>query len=343
MRRLLATLCLLSLPFTLSSAEVLAPRSAPAVTSSGPEAEAALQAGRLDLQRGDVAGAEQRWKEALAQQEDSGLLYALGTLLFSQSRLAESESLFERLARRSPELADAWYQLGLLRAARGHYREAADAQRLAVGHSPNFGQAYCALALDLRESGQTAEGVIAAQAALRLLPSYAGTWNLLGNLQQDAGKLNEAVQSYRQALTLAPQYPGAWFNLAALLDKAGREEEARDAYSHAIEARPTFAEAWLARAELNLEQKRLTQAANDFSAVLRLQGWQAEANWGLHRVAKAQGKTREAELRLQSYRRSVHTRDRVMQREAAAGIERPSPYEPGLPLADSAAPSVTQP
>lgn len=338
-------LCLLlALHAALGAADVLAPRSAPAVASSGPEAEAALQAGRAALDRGDLAGAERLWRDALIRQEDSGLLYALGAFLFGQSRLADAEAVFQRLAQRAPELADAWYQLGLVRAARGRYRDAADAQRLAVGHAPRFGQAYCALALALRESGQTGEGLSAAAEALRLLPAYAGGWNLLGNLQQDAGKLNEALASYRQALQLEPRYPGAWFNLAALLDKAGRPAEARDAYARALQLRPGFAEARLARAELALEQKDLDAAEEDFDAATRLQGWQAEAYWGLVRVAKARGRMDEADLKLQSYRRSVRARDRALAREAEAGIERPMPFEPGLPLAQSApAPAAALP
>jgi len=326
---------LLGAAVSLGSAEVSAPRAAPPVATAGAAAEAALQAGQLRLDDDDEAGGERVWRQALQRQEDSGLLYALGGLYFRQARLALAESCFERLARRSPDLADAWYQLGLVRAARGRYKDAADAQRLAVAQSPNFGQAYCALALDLRESGQTAEGLVAAREALRLLPNYAGAWNLLGNLQQDLGAKEEAAKSYHAALVLEPRYAGAWFNLAMLLQRENRFAEATTAFGHALDVRPTFAEARLARAELALDEGSLGPARKDFDEVTRIAGWEPEGWWGLHRVAKESQRNAKAADAMLRYRDAVHRRDKVLARAAKAGREQASAYEPGLPLAAS--------
>jgi tetratricopeptide (TPR) repeat protein len=299
---------------------------------ASPQAQAASDRGEAFLVRGDRSSAEACWKEQLRRGADRGLLCRLGALYFTENRLALAQSCYERLAQGSPESADAWFQLGLVRAARGQYRSAADAQRLAVGHHHDFGRAYCALALDLRESGQTAMGLWASREAIRLLPAYAGAWNLLGNLQQDSGRLDEARLSYLQALRLRPDYAGAWFNLAQLLERDGRPQEARSAYSQALRARPAFGEALLARAQLALDQGMISAARRDFQLCLRVPGWEPEAWWGLHRIDAAGGRHGEAAKDLRRYAAGVRRRDRLLDRQAARGLEQPSPYEPGLPL-----------
>ena len=313
--------------------DVPPPAVRPAVFAESPAAASALAAGSDCLRRGDEDCALQRWKGRLSRGDDAGLLYALGGLYFRQNRLPQAESCYERLVRRSPRLADAWYQLGLVRAARGRYKAAADAQRLAVGQASDFGRAYCALALDLRESGQTAMGMGAVREALRLMPDYAGAWNLLGDLQQDRGRRAEAMDSYRKALRLAPVYPGAWFNLAQVLEAYGRHDEAFDAYGRAIQAKPGFGDALLARAQLSLDRDAPEAARRDFETCLKIPDWEPEAWWGLHRIDKAQGRGEEAAEDLRRYRAAQRRRDLSLAALAARGMEQPCPYEPGLPMA----------
>ncbi len=329
---------LLSFCAPLSAVPLAAPLAAPPVAASSNEAEAALQAGQRRLQAGDLQGAEAAWRQGLAQGEDSGLIYALGGLLFQAGRLREAEESFQRLVQRTPDLADGWYQLGLVRAARGHYKEAVDAQRLAVAHAPNFGQAYCALALDLRETGQGAEAMQAVQKAMLLLPRYAGALNLRGNLKQDQGDLEGAAQDYVGALRLESRYAGAWVNLGELQEKRGQKAEAIKSYSYAIQVQPDYGAAWSDRGELHLETKDLAAAEEDFRQMTRIPDGEADGWWGLTRVMRARAEKAEAAECLVRYRSAVRRRDRKAEREKAEGVERPSAFEPGLPLALSQAP-----
>jgi tetratricopeptide (TPR) repeat protein len=246
--------------------------------------------------------------------------------------LREAEAKLEALAQRSPQKAEAWFQLGLLRAARGHYRPAADAQRLALARFPAFGQAYCALALDLRESGQYAEGLQAAQRAVELLPDYAGAWNLRANLRQDLGAREEALADYARALQLQPLYGGAWFNWAKLQEQRQQPGEALRGYGSAVQADPGFADAWLALGELNLERHALDAAETDFLSASRLSGREPEGFWGLARVAKARRQKAEEKKFMSRYRQAVRRRDAGLEESRRQGLEEPSAYEPGLPL-----------
>jgi hypothetical protein len=77
----------------------------------------------------------------------------------------------------------------------------------------------------------------------------------------------------------------------------------------------------------------LVPAEEDFRAVTRLSGWEAEAWWGLARVAKARGDKRmEADCRVR-YKAAVRRRDKQLDDERRRGIEAVAAYEPGLPLA----------
>jgi Tfp pilus assembly protein PilF len=89
---------------------------------------------------------------------------------------------------------------------------------------------------------------------------------------------------------------------------------------------------------LALAKGEFARARADFERALGLKDWEPEGRWGLHRVAAARGHRAEAAAQLEAYRRAVRARDRALAREAAAGLERPSPYEPGLPLSSSGRP-----
>ena len=326
---------------TAGAAPLSAPLVVPPVGHRSPEALAALQSGRDLLQQGDAAGAEAAWRQGLALGDDNGLLYSLGGLLFQTDRLRQAEACFQRLVQDAPDWADAWFQLGLVRAARGRYKDAVDAQRLAVGHAPQFSQAYCALALDLRETGKISEALHAAEEAIRLMPGYAGAWNLRAALEQDQGDDDSALRDYQQALRLQPRYAGAWFNLAEMQDKRSQKSEAFKSYTYALQMKPDMADAWLQRAELSLDRHDWDAAEADFKAVTRISGSEAEAWWGLSRVAKARGQKSEAAECLVRYRSAVRRRDRTIESDREKGIETPVAYEPGLPLASSQAPVLT--
>ncbi|HTB23390.1 MAG TPA: tetratricopeptide repeat protein [bacterium] len=303
----------------------------PGLPAASPAARAALAAGRSCLRRGDEDGAEARFKARLRRRADPGLLDALGSLYFRQTRLAGADSCYERLSRVSPASALAWYRLGLVRAARGRYRGASDAQRLAVGLAPDFGPAYCALALDLRESGQRGMGAWAVRRALSLMPRYAGAWNLQGAFEQDARHYEAARRSYLKAIALAPGYAGAWFNLAQLWEIRGRRDLALQAYGKAIQAKPAFAEARLARAALYLDAGSPRAARADFEACLALEDWAPDGWRGLRRVDLGQGHRDAAALDLRRAKASERRRARAADRRADRGMEEPSPYEPELP------------
>jgi len=325
------------LPFLVfQAAGVLAQADAfdlgPGPPTASSAAQRALETGRARLSRGDDAGAEEIWNRSLRGREDGGLLDALGSLYFRQTRMDRADSCYERMVRLSPESAGAWYRLGLVRAARGDYRRASDAQRLAVGLAPDFGPAYCALALDLRESGQPDLSGRAVRRALRLMPRYAGAWNLLGALQQDAGRFEDARRSYLTALNLDPVYPGAWFNLAQLWERLGRRDLALQSFGNAVLAKPDFAEARLSRAGLlmdsgPMDHASLEAARKDFSLCLALEDWAPEGWWGLRRVDAAEGRDAAAVRDLRAYHASGRRRDRAQARMEAQGMEDPSPYE----------------
>ncbi|MGH7441576.1 MAG: tetratricopeptide repeat protein [bacterium] len=266
---------------------------------------------------------------------EAGVLYAQGSRYFLRGHLAAAQTCFERLARERPSSAQAWYWLGLARAARGNYRGGEDAQRLATGHDANFGPAYCALGLDLRQTGQRDMADWAVRRALSLMPRYAGAWNLLGALEQDAHRFDDARRCYEGALRLDPGYAEAWFNLGQLWELQGRDGLALDDYTRSLRAKPDNADVRLRRAELWQDKGLWEAARRDYDACLNLQGWAPEAWWGLRRVDLAEGRADAARRALKHYFEEARRRDqeqvRLADRNAARGMEDPSPYEPDAP------------
>lgn len=241
-------------------------------------ANQAVAAGLEKQARGDLAGAEALYREALARVPDHaaathclGLVAAqggrldeaveflrksvaldpgnasfhanLGAVLAGDGRWAEAAAAAREATRLNPGLADAQANLGTALRRLGQPGDAAEAFRAAVAADPQHAEAHAALGSALLALGRPEEAVLACQAAVRLKPDQAAFQAGLANAFKEAGRPEEAAEACRAAIGLQPDSAVLHNNHGVLLRQLGRFAAAADCYRRALALEPDFAEA----------------------------------------------------------------------------------------------------
>ena len=201
-------------------------------SGAGKHAERAAE----NFAAGDLAQAERSCRRALARgTSDGDLWHMLAAILLATDRLQDAHDAIARARRlspsdadyanteallkersgdangaaqawrslltRSPEHADAWYNLGRLALARGHHREAMDLLLRAAQLRPRWADAYKNLGEACFAHGDVEAAEAAFQAALQCQPADADSLANLARLRQEADDSPAALTHYRAALT----------------------------------------------------------------------------------------------------------------------------------------------
>lgn len=156
-----------------------------------------LSLGNILLQSGDLAGASEHYREALALRPDLEDVHnQLGNVAFRQGRLPE---------------------------AKLHYLEA-----LAI--RPGFATAQHNLGLVYLNEGKFDDAIARFREALLLRPDFADPLVLMGVAFEKLGRNEEAARNYRTAIGMRADYTDAYLKLAALQARMGDRGGARESY-----------------------------------------------------------------------------------------------------------------
>jgi predicted O-linked N-acetylglucosamine transferase (SPINDLY family) len=144
----------------------------------------------------------------------------------------------------SPELPEAWYNLGLAYKGLGQKDRAVDALLRAGKLTTGSADAQNSIGYQLLELGDlvSAEGHL--RQSLKLNPRYAFAISNLGMLLERLQKLQAAEDAFRKALKLQPDLVPLYINLGGILNAQGKFQEAIPACRKAVEFLPTSAKAW---------------------------------------------------------------------------------------------------
>lgn len=183
--------------------------------------------------RGDLAGAEAAYRQAIEADPDDAVAYeALGSVLSLENRLSEAISSYRRALELDPEDARAHHDAArlLLRASRTE--EAADHLRRAVELVPDYAAAYHDLAAALERQGRLEEAEAAARQAVELQPEDAGERLFHARLRLLAAvdPWQDPERELRRVLEKDPGDGMAWLTLGSLLRSRGETEAALAAY-----------------------------------------------------------------------------------------------------------------
>lgn len=222
---------------------------------------------------------------------------ALAVLTFARNGIYQNlRTFWADAARKVPENAGAWNNLGNVEAGNG---------------------AFAAAEADYRR-------------AVQLAPDYANAQFNLGNVLVREGRRTEALEAYRAAFRFHPTEPGlrrdfgvAAYWMANALADAGRFADAAEMFATAVEMRPDFADAHVNYGSVLAELGRSPEASREFQAALTLEPRSADVHNNFGSLLARSGRWREAWLQFEEalrlkpdYREARDNLERVRQMEA---------------------------
>jgi Flp pilus assembly protein TadD len=176
------------------------------------------------MQRGDLAGAEAKLREALSLRQDIPDFFGnLGLVLRMANRHDEAIAAYRQALAIDPSHAISHNNLGLSLQARGDAAGAVEHFSRAVDLQPQFAEAYANLASALRASGSPVKAEAIYRRALELRSQDYELWLGLGHVLRDLGRHEEAAGAYRRALALKPGSADAHVALGRLLNEQLRD------------------------------------------------------------------------------------------------------------------------
>jgi tetratricopeptide (TPR) repeat protein len=175
---------------------------------------------------------------------DPAALFADAVALHQAGRLADAESIYNRILAANPEHGDCLHLLGVI----------------------------------LRQRGKPAQAVAQIDRSLARNPNNAAAWNNRGTALYELGRLDEAIASYDRAIAIVPDFPFALSNRGAALYALKRFGEALASYDRAVAAQPDYAEALSNRGNALKELRRFEEALASFDRALAARPNYAEAH-----------------------------------------------------------------
>jgi tetratricopeptide (TPR) repeat protein len=243
----------------------------------------AVGAGWLTYCRnGDYRSDLTLWQDTVAKRPTSARAQSsLGTALLNRGDPAGAQQHYAEAVRLDPASAQNHYNLGLALDALARSAEAAAHYAEAVRLLPYYAQAHARLAADLIKAGQNAEAYPHLTTALSFLPDDPDAHYHLGLVLEAAGRGDEALGHYREAVRLNPGHAEARLNLGVGLARSGNLPEALTQLTEAVRLRPGLAEAHANLGIVLAEAGRSEEAVRSYAEALRLRPDYATAHYNL--------------------------------------------------------------
>jgi protein O-GlcNAc transferase len=191
------------------------------------QAQAAQKAGQL-------AQAEQAYRQILAQAPLPEVMVNLGNVLAAQNRREEALANFDKALIARPDLFEALYN-------------------------------RANLLLELKRPEDALKNY---DRVVALRPDFVSGWNNRGTALRTLQRLEDALASFSRAATLSPAHGNAATNVAIVLWDLGRLEEALAAADRALTIAPQSADALYIKANVLRDMKRLDEALAHFEQTL---------------------------------------------------------------------------
>ncbi len=259
---------------------------APAVQQTLQQAQAALEAGRLEE-------AVQGFEAVIARDfTNYSAHFGLGLALYRLGDLRGAAFEFTQLTVLDPNRFEGWFNLGVVRDRQGQAAEAAQAfaRAIEVGEKANLGiadlkPAYVGQVKALRTQGQHEAAAAAARKGLEKAPGDAELTALLADSLVRANKPLEALPVLYQILNNDPANVQAIAQIADIYVAQGLPQRALRELDRGLEAvRDNASRAQLLLKKSTLQQGREQQASLQEAIRLDPKLWAAHYNLGLARL-----------------------------------------------------------
>lgn len=261
-----------------------------------------LERGRLAEARGDMKGAIEDYRAAIAEDpNDAALKSRLGAALVLTGDLAEAEKLLHEVLRSQPYLAEAEHFLGRIALRRGQIEAARLRFQRASQLDPTNGTYRMYVGWAALESGEMTPALRELDAALKLDPNLGDAYWLRARIRIRAGVVRDALSDLKRALELNPSRIEAWAAMGECHFQLGQVKEAVRDFEKAVQGNPENAYWWYRLGRLQLDEGLRGEAASSLSKATALgddapdkHGWLADAHRLIGDIYYAQRKRQDA-------------------------------------------------
>jgi len=161
-----------------------------------------------------------------------------GLAAFDAGDMAKAEQEFRDAIALDPKQARAQFGLGNVLVRQGRLPEAEQSFRAALAADPNLASAQANLGVTYYQMGQLAQAATAFEGALRLEPDDAATLYLLGAVRLQENNLAEAEKLLLRARERKASLPEVYYGLGVLYRLKGQKDDAIAAFEKFLEIGP---------------------------------------------------------------------------------------------------------
>lgn len=231
-------------------------------------------------QRGDIAGAAQRYQQALQlDPKHFDALHLLGVCQAQQNDNAAAEATLQRAVRINDQVASLWSNLGNVLSGLKRIDQALQSYQRAVQLDPQHLQAWFNMGCGLKDHKQHDAALHAFDQALRLQPDYVEARSARAQLLRDIKRFEDALTEYEHVIRLQPQQERHHSNRGLVLSDLGRTEEALVCFAQALHINPRYAGAHYNHALTLQRVNRLPEAIAGYDRAIDCDPKLLDAHW----------------------------------------------------------------
>jgi len=250
-----------------------------------------------------------------------------------EKQFDRAAKLCKRALKLSPNIPEAWYNLGIALRGLDHRQGAMDALNHALYLTMESADAQNSIGLEFLYLGVKDEAEKCFRRAIHLAPNYANAYSNLGKVLRDQKHLDEAEKCYCKALEIAPNLAPVYVNLSGVLKEQKRFKEAESACLKAIELKPDYAEAYTNRGNVLQELGQLEDAITNYDKVIELKPDYAEPYNTRGNALYKLGQLKEA---VESYEKAIELKpDYAEAHRTLSTLKNYKPNDPQIELMES--------
>jgi Flp pilus assembly protein TadD len=217
-----------------------------------------------------------------------GGAYTVGTIN-RNSVWKDNLNLWSDTVKKSPDSAEAHYDLGIAHAFQGQLDRAIAEYQTALRLKPDYAEAHNNLGIAYAFQGQLDRAIAEYQTALRLKPDSEEAYNNLGFIYASQGQWDRAIAEYQTALRLKPDYAVAHHNLGFAYASQGQWDRAIAEFQTTLRLKPDYAAAHHNLGIAYASQGQWDRAIAEYQTALRLKPDYAAAHHNLGIAYASQG------------------------------------------------------
>ncbi len=204
--------------------------------------------------------------------------------LYTQRKIREAISTYDRALQADNSNALAWQERGMTQALVGQHRDALASFEKALELDKGLVTSWNGKGTALSTMQRHQSALEAFQQALSLMPDNALAWNGRGAALSALNRLEEALKAFENALHFDPQMALAWNNKGLVLRQLRRYPEALSAFNQALTCNDRVAAYWNGKGLVLYDMGRFREALQAFQEATRRDSNYAPAWFGIGNV-----------------------------------------------------------